>query len=102
VSSREERITRNEVLFREVNKRIEEIRDPDAPFEIVCECGDADCTVMIQVRPREYQQVRLHRTQFFVVPGHEIPDVETVIDSTTRFNIVEKHADQGRLARANH
>ena len=101
--SREERIVKNEVLFREVNERIDEVHEPpDASFEIVCECGNAACKMMIAVKPREYQQVRSEPTWFLVVPGHEAPDVETVVDATSRFNVVEKHADEDALARAAH
>lgn len=101
--SREDRIAKNEVLFREVNERIDEVHNPpDAPFEIVCECGNADCMQTLEVRPREYRAVRSEARHFFVLPGHEIPDVESVIDSTSRFNIVEKHADEAEPAIASH
>lgn len=101
--SREDRIAKNEVLFREVNERIDEVHNPpDAPFEIVCECGNADCLQMLEVRPREYRAVRSEATHFFVLPGHEAPDVETVLDSTSRFNIVEKHEDEAEPAIASH
>jgi hypothetical protein len=43
--------------------------------------------------------VRAEPTHFLVTPGHEAPDVETVIESTTRFNVVRKHADEEQIAR---
>ena len=43
--SREERIARNEALFREVNEQIKDVND-DVPAGseagFVCECGDPD------------------------------------------------------------
>ena len=98
--SREDRIAKNEVLFREVNQRIEEIHEPAATtFGVVCECGDATCKEMLEVTTHEYRNVRAKPTHFLVIPGHEIPDVETVIESTTRFNVVEKHVAEEQIAR---
>ncbi len=98
--SREDRITKNEALFREVNQRIQEVTEARLPsFEVVCECGDRDCHETVEVSTEDYSRVRGEPTQFFVVPGHEIPDVETVISSTESFNVVEKHVDEEQIAR---
>lgn len=98
--SREDRIVKNEALFREVNERIEEVTASRLPlFEIVCECGDRECHEMLEVATDDYLRVREQPTHFFVTPGHEIADVETVIESTDRFNVVEKHVDQEQIAR---
>jgi hypothetical protein len=98
--SREERIVKNEALFREVNERIDEVTADRLPrFEIVCECGENECRQMLEVTSGEYSRVRDHPTRFFVLRGHEIPDVETIIESTDRFNVVEKHVDQEQIAR---
>jgi hypothetical protein len=98
--SREERITKNEALFREVNERIEELQPDQLPsFEVVCECGDRECHQTLEVGTDDYARVRSHPTHFFVTPGHEIPDVETVIETTARFNVVEKHVDEEQIAR---
>jgi hypothetical protein len=57
--SREDRIVKNEALFREVNERIEEIQKPAAEtFGVVCECGDADCKDMLEITTEEYQEMR--------------------------------------------
>ena len=98
--SRQDRIVKNEALFREVNERIEEINEPAAPtFGVVCECGDADCREMFEVTPDEYRAIRAEPTHFLVLPGHEILDVESVIETTTRFNVVEKHVGEQEIAR---
>ncbi len=98
--SREERIVKNEALFREVNERIEEVTAERLPsFEIVCECGDKECHRTLAVAPDEYARVRDDPTHFFVLPGHEIPEVETVVEGSDRFNVVEKHLDQEEIAR---
>ena len=100
VVSREERIAKNEALFREVNERIQEVTEDRLPsFEVVCECGDRDCHETVEVSTDDYSRVRDEPTHFLVVPGHEIPDVETVISSTESFNVVEKHMDEEQVAR---
>jgi hypothetical protein len=97
MDAREERIARNEVLFREVNERIRELADPprEARIEIFCECGLDDCTERIEVRVRDYELVRAEPTRFVLREGHEISDVEDVVISPDGYLVVEK---RGRLA----
>ena len=66
MDAREERIARNEVLFREVNERITELADPprEARIEIFCECGLDDCTERIEVAVRDYEMVHGGRDSF--------------------------------------
>jgi hypothetical protein len=90
VSSREERIGRNEALFREVNERIREITTYDSDVEFLCECGDEGCRQSIRMTLGEYEGLRADPTHFAVVPGHDIEDVEEVIFSNDRFAVVEK------------
>ena len=63
------RIADNEALFRSVNERVQEINDAFAPstdrFEIVCECGDIQCTEQISVSPSAYEAVRAESALFF-------------------------------------
>jgi hypothetical protein len=101
--SREDRIAKNEVLFREVNERIDEVHQRGATtFRVVCECGDASCKEMLEVTSDEYRNVRAQPTHFIVIPGHEILDVEAVIESTANFNVVRKHVEEEDIARATH
>ena len=90
MSSREERIGKNEALFREVNERIREITTHDADAEFLCECGDQGCVQAIRMTIGEYEGLRADPTHFAIVPGHEIPDVEQVIIANERFAVVEK------------
>jgi hypothetical protein len=90
VSLREERIGRNEALFREVNERIREITTYDNDVEFLCECGDEGCRQSIRMTLGEYEGLRADPTHFAVVPGHDIEDVEEVIFSNDRFAVVEK------------
>jgi hypothetical protein len=91
--SREERVARNEALFREVNERIQDVsegaRSPSAT-DFVCECGDAECTQPMPLTSREYEEVRRDPTHFAVLPGHVVPDVEVVVAHNERFAVVAK------------
>jgi hypothetical protein len=90
VSSREERVGKNEALFREVNERIREVSAFDGDVEFLCECGDASCTQPITMSIAEYEALRAHPTRFVIVPGHEFPDLERVVEQNDRYAVVEK------------
>jgi hypothetical protein len=47
----------------------------------------------------EYERVRQEPTHFLVAPGHVIPEIETVVDGTERFEVVRKLAGEGAFAR---
>lgn len=85
-----ERLARNQALFREVNERINEIRSPVAGFtEYVCECSDPGCTETLAVRVGEYEAVRSRATRFLVARGHEVTEVERIVEDNGRFLTVE-------------
>ena len=91
--SREERVARNEALFREVNERIKEANEEvpaGAESDFLCECGDPECTKPISLTLREYEEVRREPTHFALVPGHEDPEVEQVVAWNERFAVVAK------------
>ena len=91
--SREERVARNESLFREVNERIKEAHEEEATgseSEFLCECGDPECTEPVSLTLREYEEVRREPTHFAVRPGHEDPEVEKVVAWSERFAVVAK------------
>jgi hypothetical protein len=90
MTSREERLGKNEALFREVNERIREVTTYDGDVEFLCECGDATCTQAIRMTLGEYESLRTEPTRFAVVAGHEIPDLEDVVEENDRFAVIEK------------
>jgi hypothetical protein len=94
MDERTRRIAQNEALFREINKSLEQLNDrlsePSEPFMIVCECGDETCVSRISLSPLDYQELRADATQFAVVPGHEVVDVETVAARREGYNVVRK------------
>jgi hypothetical protein len=97
----EERIGRNEATFRRINEDIERGRDTDDDSTLigfVCECGKLDCSRLIELTPREYEQVRSDPCRFAIVDGHEVPTVETVLERYARYTVVRKYAGSGRIA----
>jgi hypothetical protein len=104
MTKREERFALNETLFRDLNERIQEVVTTIAievpnMLEIFCECGSADCVAKITLSLAEYEEVRAHPEQFLIAPGHEIPEVEDVVERRTAYWVVEKHAEEAQIAR---
>ena len=104
-SARDEQRARNEALFREVNERIEVLStdladesEQEASFEVLCECGRDDCTVLIEMTRAEYESVRSDPRRFIVVPGHEHTDIERVVERGSAFLVVEKLEHAAEIA----
>ena len=97
------RLARNQTLFREVNERVEKVANvfaADAPINFVCECSNTDCATQIELSTREYERVRSVPTWFAITPGHEIREIENVVETNGRYAIVEKTANGGEIAAA--
>jgi hypothetical protein len=89
----EERVARNEALFREVNERVEELHEVHGGGglpEFVCECPDDTCTERISLPLAVYERVRSDPHLFLLRPGHEQPEVEHVVERGDGFVIVRK------------
>jgi hypothetical protein len=97
---REDRIARNEVLFREVNERVRDVHEGDrgGPIGFLCECGREECTETVMLTIAEYEDVRSDPRHFFVAPGHEIGEVERSIGRNDRYVVVEKHPTEATTA----
>jgi hypothetical protein len=96
-----DRFARNEAIFREVNDRVADVKDPEARMtNFLCECGNLDCIEEISLTDAEYRELRSNHATFAVAPGHALEDVETVIDQTDRFHVVKKHPREAAIAEA--
>ena len=93
MSLSDERLAKNESLFRAVNERLDEIGEA-APWsktnDYLCECSDTACFANIELTKDEYEQARSRPTVFMLVPGHERLEIERVIEDNERFLLVEK------------
>jgi hypothetical protein len=94
MASREERLAENEILFRHVNERIVELTDRwGGNLDLLCECANDQCTSRIELTLHEYERIRQNPRHFALLPGHEIREVEDVVERTERYVVVEKHAE---------
>jgi hypothetical protein len=90
---RERRLALNEAAFRVANERMDrwpERRERDEPASYYCECSLLECRERIQLTRAEYEHVRGNSRHFALLPGHEVPDIETVIERADGHVIVEK------------
>jgi hypothetical protein len=91
---------RNQVLFRQVNERIAELTGMHdfAVSLFICECSDETCAESIEVAFAEYKAVRANGARFVVIPGHQSPEVERVVDGNGRYLVVEKIGAAAEIA----
>jgi hypothetical protein len=97
------RIADNEARFREVNEAIWRGSWPgedDGAASFRCECAARECNLLVSLTPREYERVRANSRHFLVLPGHEAPRGETVVERHPHYVIVEKLGEVGRLLEA--
>jgi len=93
----------NEALFRGANERMadwEERDRADGTELYFCECADPECNEKVRLRGSDYERVRSDPCHFFVVPGHEIPDVETVIEPHEDWVLIEKDSEVSEIVEA--
>jgi hypothetical protein len=98
VTLRMERIAENEAAFRAANDRIRawpENEEASATQGILflCECGDSQCFDRVTLSRSEYEAVRADSAHFALLPGHEVPEAERVVEVHDGFVVVEKSDD---------
>ena len=103
---KKDRIAKNEALFRDVNERVRQIDErqavatgTEARWDFLCECGFGDCAQAMSVTLDEYERARRSPVHFLVLPGHERPEVERIIERGDRFLLVEKLPEEQPIAR---
>ena len=84
-------------IFRAVNEEIEGVQEAlgGDGSEFLCECGRDECTARLAMTIDEYERVRAVATRFAVSPGHEWPGYERVVESNSRYAVVETKAEAG-------
>lgn len=101
MDARQERLARNEALFRDVNERVRAIAavhgDDDHVYEFYCECSNADCTFQLKATLADYEGVRAHPARFVIAPQHSLPEIEEVIEKAEGWWVVEKIGEPAKL-----
>lgn len=102
VTERTRRLAENEALFREVNESIEvaalslTITETDGfLYEFLCECSDTSCGGKVRMTCGEYEHVRGNGTWFAVVPHHNLPEIEDVVEEHEGYWVVQKRGETG-------
>jgi hypothetical protein len=82
-----------EVNGRQVNEAIERGTTATAAV-FVCECGHVGCNSTIELTIAAYESVRSGFERFLVVPGHELEDIEDIVERHETYLVVAKRDGQ--------
>jgi hypothetical protein len=93
----QERIEKNNKIFRDANEQIRakvdelEVDIERVPF--LCECPRDDCTDLVPMTLTEYSSVRSDGSHYFTLPEHASAErpVGTVIQRQDGYVVVEKN-----------
>lgn len=90
-----------EINGRQVNEAIEPRGRPEGMAVFVCECGHLGCSETVEIPVLEYEEVRTDFDRFLVVPGHEIDEVDEVVERHPGYLVVVKREPEAKeMARA--
>ena len=88
------RVGLNESIFRQVNEQIgslnRDLGTDGTAITVVCECADGECTERFEMQISAYERVRADPRCYVVVPGHELPEYESVVDRGDGYDVVQK------------
>jgi hypothetical protein len=98
-SARAEKAAHNEYVLKRFNQRINDLTEEliqeglgaeSRVADFLCACGSADCRGTIRLPLDEYDRVRARPHRFIVLPGHDHPQLERVVERHERYWVVEK------------
>ena len=95
MSSREERMARNEAASRRSTRRSKRPTWASHPQtgSTSCECARLTCDAAIDITLDEYGDVREDARLFVVFPGHFVGDIEWIVYENDRFAVVAKREE---------
>ena len=93
------RVALREINGRRVNEAIARGRQTGEPATFVCECGRLGCNTTLTLSLQDYEAARTGFERFVLVPGHELVDVERVVDRGDGYVIVVKEGEAAEMAR---
>ena len=99
----QERLAYNEASYRTLNEGIQRGHagdPPDRPVGFRCECARLGCNAIVLLTKAEYEAVRRDGRRFFMLDGHELPEIEDVVERREGYVVVEKRAHAGETAEA--
>jgi hypothetical protein len=91
--ARAERVYRTELDFRRLNRALaHELAGGNGHF--LCECGNPYCNMAVEVSAEDMRMLHSQEDLFAIVPGHDVPDLETVVLTNYGYAIVQKHMEK--------
>jgi hypothetical protein len=93
------RVASREINGRRVNEAIARGRQTGAPATFVCECGRLGCNTTLTLPLEAYEAARAGFESFVLVSGHELSEVERVVDRGDGYVIVVKEGEAAEMAR---
>jgi hypothetical protein len=91
--ARADRIYRTELDFKRLNTALSgELGSGDGRF--LCECANPHCSEPLELSADDLRALHAGENMFAIVPGHEVPDLETVVFSNERYAVVRKHMEK--------
>jgi hypothetical protein len=100
---RDERLAKNETLFRTLNENIASLAGTlgdKTPYEFICECASPDCFEQILMTLGEYERVRSDGGRFLMAATHVDIEIELVVERYENYVVVEKDGVAGLVAHA--
>jgi hypothetical protein len=82
-----------EVNGRRVNEAIERGAQGAGTAVFVCECGNLGCSETVELAISGYEAVRSGFERFLIVPGHQIEEIEDVVERHGSYYVVAKRDD---------
>jgi hypothetical protein len=86
---RTERAVRTEELYKRLNLAIAGLLDGGSPT-FLCECGNPICNEPIEVSAEDLKMLHSKPGFYAITPGHEIPEIESVVLRNHSYVIVRK------------
>jgi hypothetical protein len=81
-----------------VNERIEAISETAGELALLCECADLDCTATIILSVAEYERIRSSSVRFPIALGHEVREVENVVEVADGYLVVQKRGKAAEVS----
>lgn len=76
--------------------RLEERFGHIRTLDLICECEGVGCHDGVEIDSAAYADARSSQLRFFVLPGHEDPQIEQVVLRTASYLVVEKVGEAAR------
>ncbi|MFL5961391.1 MAG: hypothetical protein ACJ757_00660 [Gaiellaceae bacterium] len=80
-----------EFFFRAINEEIA-ANEGHGTTLFICECGNSACTEGLELTAEVLRHLHAGNGVFVVLPGHEISDLETVVDRHNCYLVIRRNA----------